>query len=499
MTDIPFFVDVHCHPTLRAYNTPFPGRRNIWEETYNLDYNNSVSRWVKMKSHEIAKQSQANFYNLAEGNFRVIFDSLYPVEKNFLQFSRIPSLIMNKKARDQALITASGIDPLRLKHLRQNNDYFAELLAQYAFLVKGQGPSPDGKYRYQIASDYAHLQKIAAEDPNCIAIVPTIEGAHAFGVGTSATEDIPAPELKAMLTENIQTVKNWRFPPLFVNLTHHFWNQLAGHDRSFKPVINTVFNQNKGMGGGITDLGWHVLRQMLTRSNGRRILVDVKHMSLQSRMEFYHFVRMHNFVNPEDKIPVVCSHAGVNGYKTMEDSTRKVSSQGKKPKRSYFNTWTINLSNEEICLIHDSGGIAGIMMDKALLGGPATIQKITAIEDKQMQKEAFLRLILDNIFQMIKAVGKKSAWDILTLGTDYDGLIMHVDAYPDAASARNLYKDLIYYLESREYQRELWFGYEPREMITKLMQTNAMDFLKRNFIKHPSEKSSEHHNLVHFQ
>jgi hypothetical protein len=45
-----------------------------------------------------------------------------------------------------------------------------------------------------------------------------------------------------------------------------------------------------------------VLRSLLSRENGKRILIDTKHMSLTARKEYYEFVRNYNAINPNDMI-----------------------------------------------------------------------------------------------------------------------------------------------------------------------------------------------------
>ncbi|MEM6270001.1 MAG: membrane dipeptidase [Bacteroidota bacterium] len=475
-----FFVDIHAHPTLRAYNTPFRhGRRNLWEPTENDSFNTTISRWARLKTKEIAKSSQANLLNCAAGKIRVVFDSLYPVEKGFLNFRKLPSAVMGRAKADQVLRTVTGIDAHQLKALRQNNNYFEELCAQYAFLTKGQGGSPDGKYRYCLVANWAELETVTREDPDCIAVVVTVEGAHCFNAGIPQDADAP-PTKRKDVVENVNIIKSWDFAPFFINLSHHFYNELAGHSRSFKPPIFQAYNQKPGLDTGITDLGWSVVHEMLARDNGRRILIDIKHMSTRSRQEFYRFVESYNRLNPQDKIPVICSHTGVNEFSTFKDSRRKADRK-RKGRGSYFHNWTINLSDEEIRFIHQTGGLIGVMLDKGLLGSPEVLQQIREMESTQQIRQAFVELIVNNIFQVVHAIGDRSAWDVLAVGTDYDGLITHVDIYPDASALPELKTDLLDYLTRTRFRKELWFGYTPEEIVRKIMQTNALAFLRKHF------------------
>jgi len=475
-----FFIDIHTHPTLRAYNTPIlQGQRNHWEKTYNQMEDTPISRWARLKTKDTAKVSQANLYAYAEGNTRVIFDSLYPVEKGFLNFRKMPVMVMGQEKIDQVLRTATGIDHHQLKLLRNRRDYFQELLSQYAFLHKGQGISPDGKHAYKLVRNYTELEEVLKADDHTIAVVVTVEGAHAFDCGLPRVKGEKLLSKKA-LSEHISIVKSWDYPPFFVNLAHHFYNDLCGQTRSFKAIISAAYNQKKGLNKGITELGWHAIHEMLATDNGPRILLDIKHMSVRARREYYRFLETYNRLHPSNPIPVICSHTGINDFETMKDTLAKKDKPGKM-KKSDFHNWRINLSYEEIRIIHKSGGLIGIMLDKGLLASANLLDQIKKMDSPEAVKEAFVRMIARNIFGIIKAVGDRSAWDIIALGTDYDGVISHVDPYHDATQLPNLRKDLVAFIKKYQYEKELWFGLEPEEMIQKMMQHNTMDFMRRHF------------------
>ena len=480
MQDVDFNVDIHTHPTLRAYNTPFlQGQRNHWEKTYNQVEDTTVSRWIRLKTKSMAKESQANLYSYAKGNTRVIFDSLYPVEKGFFDFRKMPRRLLGKENTDQAFRTITGIEPYQLKHLRNKRDYFHELLSQYAFLHRGQGNSPDGKYAYKLVGNYEELERTMVEEPDTLAIIVTIEGAHAFNCGI--TDKNGAVEANSQeVIDNIGIVKSWDYPPFFINLAHHFYNELCGHARSMKPVFATVLNQSRGLNDGITDLGWQVIQELLTRENGPRILIDIKHMSLAARREYYRFVEVHNRLHPSDPIPLICSHTGINGFPTMEASLARKDTGGKR-KRSDFHNWQINLANDEIKAIAKSGGLIGIMLDKGLLASTAFLDKVHKIEDPAARKEAFIRIVLRNIFGIVEAVGDKTGWDCIAIGSDYDGVITHLDPYPNASKIPDLRNDLLTFIKDHKYRQGLWFGMEPEELMRKVFQGNTMDLLKRHF------------------
>lgn len=475
-----FFVDIHAHPTLRAYNSTFTtGQRNIWEKIENPDFQTPLGRWARLKSREVAKFSQANLYNYAEGQTRIIFDSLYPMEKGFLNFRKLPSAMIGKENADVLLKTVTGIDSAQLLALRKNPDYFHELMGQYAFLAKGQGQSPDGKYTYKLAGSYAEAQSIVKSDPNALAIVVTIEGGHALNCGLPNRKKGNSAQSQA-LVENIGTIKSWKASPFFITLAHHFYNELAGHTRSLKPIVSKLYNQKEGLDSGITDLGWTVVHELLAQDNGRRILLDIKHMSVKARKEYYQMLESHNRLTRNERIPIICSHTGVNAFNTMKASKKK-KDKARKMRNSEFHNWAINISDEEIRIIANTRGLIGIMVDKGILASHVRLRKISEFEDPAMIKEEMLEMIARNIFQIISAVGGKQAWDIIALGTDFDGSITHLDPYYEASKLPRLASDLTEFLQRRRYAENLWFGFEPEEMVRKIMQTNALEFLERNY------------------
>lgn len=476
-----FYVDFHCHPTLRALNTsPVNANRNIWDKTFNINLNSSIGRWARIQTREIAKESQTNLYAYANNKTRVIFDSLYPVEKGWLKFRKMPSYIVGDRAIEEIMLVTFGIERHRLQRLKCHNSYFEELQESYDFLKNGQGCSPDGNFCYKLVSNFSQLQKILKKEPNTLAIVVNIEGAHAFECGNNSTLRLTNKEHKKLLINNIGETKLWEFPPFSVNLAHHFWNQLCGHAKSLKTPIHLVFNQDFGLNLGMNDLGWVVIEELLGRKNGKRVFIDIKHMSIEARQEYYKFIVRHNNLYPDDRIPIICSHTGVNGFETMNESVR-VKDTMKKLRGSYFNNWSINLSAEEIRIIYASGGMIGLMMDKGLLGGPETVRAIGFIKEPERKRNAFIKLFLDNVFFIVKSVGEKSAWDIITLGSDYDGLITHIDEYENAGRIPSLIQNLSNYLNITGYRKELWYGMPPEVLMSKLFSTNLYEFLKVNF------------------
>lgn len=473
-------IDLHCHPNLKSFNSGHPEPVcNMWDSIQHKIDGKVAQNISELVTH-IHMESQCNLDSMTAGNVRVFQLSLYPTERGFLHLRNIPKILVGKKRINIAQEVITGYAPSSIAFQKRHYHYFEDLQTEYAYVAAQQGKSPDGKSVFVLVNNYRELEQALKKDNTLIGIV-TIEGCHVLGTGAPATDKLTKEALIKQLTENIRTIKSWEHPPFLINLAHHFWNHLSGHATSFKRPINSLVNQNKGKNKGITEAGWHVIRELLSTGNGKRILIDTKHMSVAARKEYYAFIGNHNYVNPDHKIPVVSSHACANGFKTLDSSIRQNDIIAKARKGRLYK-WSINISDEEARIIHDSEGLIGLMMDKGNLGGVDLIRAISSMTDEVKKRKEFAQLFLDNAFQLVKAVGKKSGWNMIAIGTDYDGTITHIDPYESASKMPLLQQDLIGYLEEHQYQKDLWFGYTPTELIEKVFYKNAMDFYKKFFV-----------------
>ncbi|MCO5229930.1 MAG: membrane dipeptidase [Chitinophagales bacterium] len=478
-----YFADIHIHPTLKSFNSgrPYP-RKNIWD-SYSHDIGKTnPAKFVMSNTEGLAKYTQTNFYNLSEGKLRVATASLYPMEKGFMNMRNLPNLIVNKKAQDEVLQILSGYTVDSIKYMRESQNYFGDLLDEYRYLKEGQGKSPDGQSAYKIVNNYAELKNVLEKDETTLAVIVAIEGSHVLFDEEMLTTKLTTAQMKRKLEEHIGIIKSWETPPLTVNLSHHFYNQLCGHSRSFAGGSRNLLNQNKGIDTGLTGLGIKVLKEYASVNNGKRIIVDTKHMSVKGRIEYYNWIKSYNYISPNDKIPVISSHTGVNGFKTMTGSVRTPDSPAKYESK-HFNSWSLNISDEEINLIHNSTGLIGIMLDKHKLGGGEFFKNhINGVTDKDKIKEANLRVFFDNALQIVKAVGNETGWNSIAIGSDLDGAIEHIEPYDQCSTYPQLYQDMVSFLERTRYGKTLWYQQSPEEIVDKIMRKNAMDFYERHFV-----------------
>lgn len=482
MSDKTIIADIHVHPTLKALHSGYPvPRKTIWDEIEPVEPKGTFGKIMKNQSNGIARYAQSNFYELAKGNVRVAGVSLTPPEKGFLNGRQIGTLIVNTETKIEMNQVINSFAEDSLRFLIDNKDYFKELEMDYRYVYDGQGSSPDGKYSYKLVNNYSELKQTVSADDHSLAVVLFVEGAHSLFNERLLSGKLTPAEAKKEIAEVIGIMKSWEVPPFSMGLCHHFYNELCGHSRTIPGLANALFNQMKGLETGFTGLGIKAMKELLSRSNGKRVIIDTKHMSVKGRKEYYNWLRSYNYISEYDKIPIICSHTGVSGYKTMASGAR-VPDNAAKDSRRYFCGLNINNSDEEIQIIHESGGLMGIMLAKNRLGGGVFFkQHIQGVTDAAQIKDAYLRIFMDNILHIVKVLGK-AGWDIVCLGSDYDGMIKNIDPYDRSSTMPAFAADLQQFLEEHQYERDLWHGYTPEELVRKILFTNVMTFFERHFV-----------------
>src|SRR5690606_23504785 len=146
-------------------------------------------------------------------------------------------------------------------------------------------------------------------------------GGHVF---TMDPGDVRAPTQQIL--DRIDQLKQWPHPIFFVTIAHHFDNGICGHAHSIPDAGRLVMNQEPRMHEGFEeedDIGRRVVRALLDLDTslepqgGRRILIDCKHMSPQTRRQYYaEFVTPYNAKAADNGwpvIPVFFSHAAYSG------------------------------------------------------------------------------------------------------------------------------------------------------------------------------------------
>ena len=527
---INFNIDIHCHPSGKPYMS---GRSNPLHTPFE-SYNNEIGGWLLSrlkkqieKISEVRLSTQSNFDNLHLGNVRVIIASFTPLEKAFLVVNLKPDSFLNDNLKDLVTETQTpweetikttvinaltGYDTDDVDFCKKSMvNYFQEgLLPEYRYFTKFHDQQNKGKtYRVKFVKDFSEIEAAISADTTTICIINSIEGAHTLASQVpnmaflKRDQGMGHKKNQADFTRlieyvnNIEAMKHWEFVPFFVSLNHHFWNGLGGHAKSLMKLVGTIVSQSEGLNVGLKGMGEEVIKLLLRKTNGRRILIDIKHMSPLCRKDFYTFIQR-EYWNKNDKFPLICSHTGVvSKCRTLDTLMLQDDDAELHNNSNYLHENSINLCAEDIKIIAETNGLIGIQLDEKRVAGNTIItiikkNKQLGSADLRMQ---YVKVLFANLFEVVKTINSKKGWDLLSIGSDYDGLINHLDFYPTAAEMPVLRNDMLEFLKKPEeisqpgfnYSvplpeiKRLMFGLTAIEIIDKIFAGNAMEFLRNNF------------------
>ena len=525
-----FNVDIHCHPTGKPYMS---GRSNPLHTPFE-SYDNDIQSWLLSrlkkqieKISEVRLATQSNFDNLHLGNVRVAVISFTPLEKAFLMSNLKPDSFLNDNIKDLVIerevpwedtiktkvinaLTGFNLDDVDFCKKSMVNYFQEGLLPEYRYAIKYHGQkNKGGTYTIKFVRNYAEIEAELTANSKTICLITSIEGGHtleskvpnmAFLRRDQNSNHKKDPVDLSRLIEyvdNIAAMKQWEYPPLFITVNHHFWNGLGGHAKSLVKLVGTIVSQSEGVNVGLKEMGKEVIKLLLKKNNGPRIFIDIKHMSPLCRKEFYEFIKT-AYWNKNDKFPLICSHTGVvTKGKTLDALIKQDDDAELIDGTNYLHENSINLCEEDIKVIAATNGLVGIQLDEKRIAGKNIITVIK--KNKQLGSEAlrlqYVKVLFANIFEIVKAVNNKKGWDLISIGSDYDGLINHLDFYPTAAEMPVLREDMLAFLKKPEeisqpgfnYTlplaeiKRLQFEYTPTEIIQKIFCDNVMTFLKANF------------------
>ncbi|MFC2100423.1 hypothetical protein ACFLRZ_01195 [Bacteroidota bacterium] len=341
---------------------------------------------------------------------------------------------------------------------------------------------------YEIATDGKHLRKIIDES-NKLAFVFTIEGANVFNTIKENDYD--------KIIEKIDVIKNWNTPVFFISFAHHFNNGLCGHAHSIPEMGKLFLSQSIKMNEGFSTLGKQILKYLLSLDNDlnkneekykRRILIDVKHMSAQSRKYYYREI-IDKCREKGDHIPIIASHMAYSGIKDLQSLIEQAAFEDDQnaafsPSKP-FNIWNINLSDEDVIEIFKSGGIIGVNFDQRVLGVPPKEKDKSYSQDEWMpffwrNLKGMMRVILNSDLNI--PYDKSKLVNLFGLGTDFDGYIDPMDEYPTVLEFDKFKQDLVRIIKADDENEDFLFGLSPEKFADKVCFENAYDFAVTNFV-----------------
>jgi microsomal dipeptidase-like Zn-dependent dipeptidase len=461
------FADLHCHPTLKTYGRSFD-KPNGNQQKSDIWYQNkpTYTTLFIQRLLGITRFSQADLSSMAQSRVRYAFVSLYPFEKGFFFNPRLPDRVA---ARLATWVTSIGYH--RVRYLQEHNDYYRDLIGEFRFLENSQR----GRIIDDIPYKWDFLDKLTAEPKtedksNQTHVIPTIEGAHILNTGLGC---YGRKFMKQQVFDNIKKLKQLPHPPAFITFAHNFNNDLCGHAPSLTS-LNGVVDQSENLGKGFTSLGWQVLERLLETSDGHAVYIDLKHMSLISRQEFYTWHKNH-----APKSPILVSHGAFTGCRI----------NGNSPSASSFATDEINFFDDELVYLAGTGGLFGLQFDANRLARKKLIRKSVVPKSKETRLNKSAGILWNQIRHAAEVLDAHGlpAWDTLCIGSDFDGTINPLDGIWSAREFNLLANELLgfatAYLEENpplllSANREI----APETVIRKFSVGNAERFLRQFWI-----------------
>ncbi|HYC87314.1 MAG TPA: membrane dipeptidase [Chryseosolibacter sp.] len=474
------YVDLHCHPHLKPYGKSFAierGKNSLnRKDKHSIWYYDSPNFFERVVQAlcGICKFSQADCTTLANGNVRVVCASLYPIERGFFNNELGTGIVS-----DLAASFATSVGDARVDYIQRVNNYFEDLIAEYNYYLQGEHKTTktdSGKFKYVLAKDFSTVEKHLESDEKTIIIILTIEGMHVVH------SDYKNPTLDKAIA-NVREIKGWPHPPFFVTFAHHFNNHLCGHARSLFDIIGKHTNQSQNMDAPILEMGKKVLKELLSRDTGRRILVDIKHMSAAARRQYIQMVLDPNGEYAADQIPIVISHGAANGLRSMDEKVVDLKETG-----TTFMNEDINFYDEEIVALAKSKGIMGLQLDERRIADKETIKRLK--HSKWISKIRHYRssLLWTQVQHIAELLDNHDlfAWDCLAIGSDYDGIIDPLNGYLTQETIVHLEEYMerhaFNYMQTRGKARLKPYNQLPAdEVVQRLFHSNAISFMRKHF------------------
>jgi hypothetical protein len=201
-------------------------------------------------------------------------------------------------------------------------------------------------------------------------------------------------------------------------------------------------------------------------------------MSRQTRSDYYNILESNHYKN--EKIPIIVSHGACNGYSKLELDVPPNERNGT------FNGRDINFYDDEIVRIAKSGGIFGLQIDKRQLTNTKVSKKINRKRSCVKKSKIWTELIWKQIRHIAELLDRNNlpAWDIISIGTDFDGITTPPDGYWTSRELIQLYGNLFNYATAYLRPRPFSFSannISPEKIMNKIFYGNASEFLKKYY------------------
>ncbi len=468
------YADLHLHISLKQY---INGRKSIWE---------SKPYKPGTKPGLAIKYDQSDIRSIIKSNVKLAVIALHPPEKI------LTAALFNEFIGKMFF----GFKIGRVSKLYKiHKSYFAYLEHELQYILDGLNDDLNRKRKY---SAILVRKEPDLKDESITKLVISIEGSHAL-----ASEVDPISQSLLYWSEilyNLDKIKNWDYPVFSLTLCHFAYNYLSGQSWGL-PLPGSISGMDiPGIGmlyakdQTINEYGFKLIEKALDNVHGRRIIIDLKHTHIVARYQYYKWLQNQKY---KEKVPIIVSHAGLSGRKTYVEAIDVFSRPHEDKKDNYeeFYPWEINLCDDEIQKIYESEGMIGISLDQRILGADNQQFKHKILEHLAnvglpiTQTSWHRVLFVANITRVVQIVGNKNGWNILCIGSDFDGGIDPIDCLPAVGCLEGFEQDLINCFDKlylgKDYKKELFLdeNLTLEKALRKVFYENLRDFIKKNYPK----------------
>ncbi|MCX8113333.1 MAG: membrane dipeptidase [Bacteroidia bacterium] len=458
----PLFFDLHVHSTLKPYM--LSAVDSPWE-----DYDQTTPEERVRRTPRI---TCSDFTKLLRSGTRVVTLALHPIERYLIA-------ALTTRPVMYALVFRMRLE--RVRQVLQRNPF--TILQQEYNLLMAYGRQPDGPGEITIVRRAEDIEN-ALKSPHKIAVILSIEGAHALGF---EYRDYKFPNIRGFTYEGftpldrgvIRQRLDWAAERgiQMITLLHMVYNHLgtpakAIEQRGALRILPNPIRSLRQVGKyrGLTAFGTHFVEEAYRRY----ILIDVKHCDHTTRRQVYE-------IASDFKMPVIASHVAASGH-----SLRLRSPRADRPryrlKSNSFNPWDINLHDEDLIAIAQSRGLIGLIMDERILAGEKLLQAVRSGEVQPL--EPLFQQVRHIYTTLVEAgIPPQEAFSTLCIGSDFDGFIDPIDAVPTTLEYPTiLFPELERFFE-REYELFADTELSPQELAHKFCFANGVLFWKEFLLR----------------
>lgn len=489
-----YCVDMFVASTQKAFKSRKVKRYSLWERIEN-DCPIAVPFELSTAFDGIPRYAQSSLYDLVKGNVKISNQIIAPTERQFLQ-----SDFLQPNISSETFGCLSGISYREETFVLNNVDYFNLVIdnlyylqeeLQYSYHARGRA------FNCKIIKNPSMIDNIL-KSPTDIGIIVSIHGGHALGNYLYIEQDqYNSTEYQNIVLNNIDRLKGSQplrvktnefleIPIFSISLGSYFEDGICGKAAKFSLAEEEAFKKQTSLGANFSSLGQEVVRRLLTKDNGRRILLDISDISLASREWYYKFVKDRRF--EKDTIPILALNVGISGL-SSKDNAYSGTDEKLKNQQSYLNNRQANLSREDIKEIVKSGGLIGISLDRDRLMGKAFQTRYNStLEGSADRRRIAVEAIAANICKIIHMAQTIDSWDAICIGSSFDNTCRPMEMYSTSSDMSQLYKDLVkFFKEPRDIEgvytakeiKQFMYDFSAEELVTRIMQRNSINFLKK--------------------